>query len=762
MVGALIDGVATDEQIEVTGRELPKLYEGRAPAGTLMWFRANQSLRIFKHVRESLARGQQPDAAGIKRIGYLMRNTGLDGNGTFGTTSFKAIPAGHPLQSPYFAQMLSAYLMRELSVDVVEELARLDNPEGAVPLAPQVRRFIGVGNGSALGLVMFVYNRPKLIHSYVSAYLDALGHALAEPIGPEDPRFDLLEGMLDRTISYRALEDTDYRVFTSSRQIAADLRRIRTVVRAARRGEVPRHKDETLLGAAHRFIRGRVSSDAIESFNSLLLELVPEYCDRLVEERLGADEELPLDPSTSVGSVLEAVTAAFSWALELPLNDDSHRDRIWYQSRAAEEPRSGPREEVPGAHDVVIDYPVRVRELHAALLGLAPDDPIGKLLFERPELEQVTRHVVALRDCPYAVPHADPHDSDFVPVWLVRLMNSFIHGLDRTEDYLGRIIRGLIFEGAPFSDELADADPSTWWWSARAVPVVPSPMPRPLGSSQTAAKTPADGASVPVLAPHQSSIVPHEFPAEDRLVVKLREARLVGGRAMQALNVPEGSWHGAREFFVAAIASDPAAVADFGAVLAAGLDAEGKAGPWRRPVADLTSDRPRIDCHGQSLLLVGHSLANLLAAVAAAGEREIEIASVVPGHALEGLRLVLGRYGVEAGVEELGEQSFRLRLVRPADPERNKGAYREAISRFVRSGLELPAQIWWNVYFPSNAGLYPDTPISRQHTGTTLADVVLPGQQITRHLGHEELMGSADPDDADHRNASYFAQASAS
>src|SRR5690606_39199733 len=90
---------------------------------------------------------------------------------------------------------------------------------------------------------------------------------------------------------------------------------------------------------------------------------------------------------------------------------------------------------------------------------------IGALVAERPELEYIARLVVALADKPYATAHADPHDTDFVPVWVIRFVNSFIHGLDRTEDHMGRDVRGLIFEGAPYRDEIADADPATWWWS---------------------------------------------------------------------------------------------------------------------------------------------------------------------------------------------------------------------------------------------------------------------------------------------------------
>ncbi len=43
--------------------------------------------------------------------------------------------------------------MREYSCDLVEHLAKLQSDK-AVPLDPAIRRFIGVGNGSAaLGLI---------------------------------------------------------------------------------------------------------------------------------------------------------------------------------------------------------------------------------------------------------------------------------------------------------------------------------------------------------------------------------------------------------------------------------------------------------------------------------------------------------------------------------------------------------------------------------------------------------------------------------
>ena len=119
MMGALVEGDITPADFDTTGIELPKLYEGRATPGTLIWCRSNRSGRFFNAARDALIAGTQPDAATLAASCYLMRNTGLDGNGTFGTKTFLAYEADHPLRWSLAAQMLSAYMMRVFAQDLV-------------------------------------------------------------------------------------------------------------------------------------------------------------------------------------------------------------------------------------------------------------------------------------------------------------------------------------------------------------------------------------------------------------------------------------------------------------------------------------------------------------------------------------------------------------------------------------------------------------------------------------------------------------------
>lgn len=752
MVGSLIDGHATENQVRSTEEEIHKLYEGRAPRGTLLWFRSNQSLRVFRHVRDALGKGLQPNAIEIKKVGYLMRNTGLDGNGTFGTTSFPAIPGSHPLKTSYHAQMLAAYLMRELSVDLVEELARIDSPAKAVRLDPSIKQFIGVGNGSALGLAMLVYNRPVMMNAYISAYVDAVKHVLSDASLGTTADFVTLEALLNRTIRYRALDDTAYRVFAGSKEIASDLRRVRAVVQAARRGDLRQRQGETILAAVHRHVRSMVTREATHSLNTLLLELTPDYCDQLVEERLVFDEHLDLNPQTEVRVVRQIIVSCYAWALDLPLANEEHRDRVWYQSRAAEEPRSGPFEEVPGAHEVIPNYATGVRKLLALIDAYDDDATIGRVVADRPEMEYIARLVVALADKPYAVPHADPHDTDFVPVWLIRLMNSFIHGLDRTEDYLGRTIRGLIFEGAPFREELSEADPSSWWWSYRPTAPSPSEAGSPSCSNPKLAGVDAGPPIGASLRPKESSITAHRKAEEGSVTITYREARLMAGRAYQSLNVPEGSWHGAREFYITALIGSARVPEAFATLLSSAIDGStGEGSEWKQPSYTCEDHFTNIDNHGQSLLSTGHVLVNLLASRATQQSTRFVIQNVRPDEALEGMKLGLARYRIELAVEHRnGEVTGTLhRDITSGSLEQR---YWDALKRFVYHGAVIPSQTFWTIYYRGNAGLFPDTPLSRQHTGATIKDVLKPGQKLTKQFSEEDLAVLMDPDDIDNKN----------
>ena len=81
-----------------------------------------------------------------------------------------------------------------------------------------------------------------------------------------------------------------------------------------------------------------------------------------------------------------------------------------------------------------------------------------------PHFRSIVARVQTLAGHAYHSPHMNIMSDDFIPVHIVRLMNVAIHGIDKTRDFLGRNIRGVLFHGAPTpADLIAGADPD-WFY----------------------------------------------------------------------------------------------------------------------------------------------------------------------------------------------------------------------------------------------------------------------------------------------------------
>lgn len=452
MMCSLIEGPATEAEIATARAELPKLYRGRATPNTLVWGRSNRSMRVFASTQAALMAGRQPQVADLAAAGYLMRNTGLDGNGTFGTRAFAALGAGHALGGMLEAQLLVGYLMRELSCDLVSHLAKLHAPRTAVPLAPELRRYIGVGNGSALGLIFYVQKHPRLIDAWLRARETAIAAARSLDEGAVD--WDGLKTLLDRAIRFRAEDRMVYESFTASADIARDLSRIRAALPVA--GPQP-------LDRLVREYEGRVSPEAFETLLSLLIEQVPDRAAELAQGVRGPDD-LAMHPQETVGALLAEIEAGYAWALQIDMQAPEALDYVWYKSETAEEPRRGLRAEIPEARDLGLDLPGDIQRLAADLRAAPEGQPLARFLMRHPGHRFMVLRIQGLRGLSYHTPHANIHSGRFVPIDLVRLMNVGLHGIDKTRDFLQRNLRGVLYHGAPLPEEIARGEAGTWFY----------------------------------------------------------------------------------------------------------------------------------------------------------------------------------------------------------------------------------------------------------------------------------------------------------
>src|SRR5579871_2741346 len=331
----LIEGEPDPARIASAAAENAAIIRGYGRPGmdTLSWTRANRSGRLFAHTVDRLAEGRQPDIELVANTGYLIRNIYYQANGMLGTRMFGAYPADHPLRGAYQVQMLGIIMMREFSFDLVAQMARARSPS-AVPLDPAIRNYLGVGNATGIGLNLVFANHPRLMCRWLEQRETALATALQRPAFAGGSGKRML-GLLDRYLAYSAADRTaDDGLIPASAE--------------TRRG-ICLFRDQLVGGAAHPGgfttwqhlsapVESRMTVEAQEAVNALLLESYPEIC-ATVDPHTSASEALELSPEMTIGRLLELVEANFGWALATDIDDPAESHWIWYRSVEGEEPR---------------------------------------------------------------------------------------------------------------------------------------------------------------------------------------------------------------------------------------------------------------------------------------------------------------------------------------------------------------------------------------------------------------------------------------
>ena len=143
-----------------------QVHDGQAGADLA---RANKSVRLFEHVVSALAEGRQPDIDQLTGVGYLMRTTAVYGSGKFGCADRSKIADRPETASPFQAELLTVYLIRWFTVDLVNHVAAQRGGAHAAVLDDAYARFLGIGNSTGLGMAPFLLNHPQLINNWVVA-----------------------------------------------------------------------------------------------------------------------------------------------------------------------------------------------------------------------------------------------------------------------------------------------------------------------------------------------------------------------------------------------------------------------------------------------------------------------------------------------------------------------------------------------------------------------------------------------------------------
>jgi hypothetical protein len=350
-------------------------------------------------------------------------------------------------------------MWRQFSHDLVDHMAARRSGAAAVPLHRALKRYLGVGNASGLGLVPFVIRHPQRIHNWCMARESVLVRAKSMPA--DGVAIARLADIIGRAIAYYS-DGIQVRpgVFAGSARLIADLERLNA--RIAAQG------DALSWSTLCQWAAETLHPEALETLHSALIELYPDLCDdALAMMRRGAVPPESVDPTQSAAELLDLVEKHYDWALAIDRTTPQSRQHFWYLSADNLEPRHGVRGVDPmEEYETFVDVAGAMQSLADALRAAPPGQTLDRLLFARPDLRHAVARAQASADYPYGEVRANIIDADFEPCHLIRFLLT-IYGMEKLDPQSRLWVRGTFLQGAPLADDIAAGDAGDWIYPPR-------------------------------------------------------------------------------------------------------------------------------------------------------------------------------------------------------------------------------------------------------------------------------------------------------
>jgi len=448
----LFDGIPTTADLDRLQQNVPKQEAGRISDSELSLSRANRSVRLWKHVAGKLAAGQQPDREQVESVGYLVRTTAVYGSGKFGAADRLTICTREELSGPFQAEMLSVWLTRAFSIDLIEHIARAIGGDTAVVIDPDLRRRIGVGNATGLGMAPFLINHPALLNNWMAAREEAFARVRSLPAASETVIADFKQHLQQAKFNLSQWHSGHPIQIEKLEQLTLDLKNMSTYVETASLA------DNHPWDRFYCWAEINLSLEGQEQLLSLMLEPYGELVDDLTS-CMAADEHQSffIDGSMSIKRARDIIESECDWAISIDYQDKHNRARFWYTSAEKLEPRVGERFDEPGAeYEQPLGIGFFIKEMYQDLLECDLDQSIADFLLAHPQHRHTCRRVQNLVSHPYAEIRDNLIAADMLPIDLLRCKLSFF-GATKFDPRSDRWVRICMYQDAPFPHELLGA-----------------------------------------------------------------------------------------------------------------------------------------------------------------------------------------------------------------------------------------------------------------------------------------------------------------
>ncbi len=447
-------GKLSDEDLIRLKKTIPLQESGRNSPNELILSRANKSVRLFQYVVDCLSNGNQPDIYEINKVGYLLRTTAVYGSGKFGLSDFTNTKNTTVFNQPFRAEMLSVYLIREFSVELVEHVAKQINPEKAVKLDRKIKQHFGIGNSTGLGMAPFIIKHPKLINKWMIQYTKTL-QEIAQ-INLDNIVFEKYKKLLNKALNYlEEVNTSDQFQINKNKVTTEDLKKYIFYINDLDLSQKFKWLD--ILD----YCDSNFNNDTQEIARVQLIELYPQVSEELAEDM--ADEEImDIDGNQSIGDLKQIINDKYSWIKDIDFNNKDSNYLFWYVSAAKLEPRLGERYNEQGSElEQNLGIAKMVSDLFKQIKNVDENQLICEFLLTHPEYRGIVKRIQSLKNYPYSEVQDNVLDKKTIPIDMLRFKLSFF-GANRYDPKSDRWLRVSFFSGAPYLSDLNNKNVDEW------------------------------------------------------------------------------------------------------------------------------------------------------------------------------------------------------------------------------------------------------------------------------------------------------------
>ena len=447
-------GKLSDQDLNRLKKTIPLQESGRNSPDELILSRANKSVRLFQYVVDCLSNGNQPDIYEINKVGYLLRTTAVYGSGKFGLSDFTNTKNTTVFNQPFRAEMLSVYLIREFSIELVEHVARQINPKKAVKLDRKIKQHLGIGNSTGLGMAPFIIKHPKLINKWMKQYTKTLEEI--SQIELDNIVFEKYKNLLNKALNYlEEVNTSDEFQINKNKLTTEDLKKYISYINDLNLSQKFKWLD--ILD----YCDSNFNNDTKEIARVQLIELYPQISEELAEDM--ADEEImDIDGNQSIGDLKKIINNKYSWIKNIDFNNKDSNYLFWYVSAAKLEPRLGERYNEQGSElEQNLGIAKMVNDLFKQIKNVDKNKLICEFLLMHPEYRGIVKRIQSLKNYPFSEVQDNVLDKKTMPIDMLRFKLSFF-GANRYDPKSDRWLRVSFFSGAPYLSDLNNKNVDEW------------------------------------------------------------------------------------------------------------------------------------------------------------------------------------------------------------------------------------------------------------------------------------------------------------